>query len=105
MPTRRASLGTRLSAAARAAGGSLLVTTSRRTGAAAAGALAAAITAPAVVHRWDGGAAANPYLAFLGVADRLVVTADSASMLADAVSTGTPVEIAALPRRRAGPAA
>jgi mitochondrial fission protein ELM1 len=95
-------LGTRLSAAARAAGGSLLVTTSRRTGAAGAGALAAAITAPAVVHRWDGGAPTNPYLAFLGVADRLVVTADSPSMLADAVSTGKPVEIVALPRARWG---
>jgi hypothetical protein len=43
---------------------------------------------------------ANPYLAFLGVADRIVVTADSASMLADAVSTGKPVEIFALPTRR-----
>jgi mitochondrial fission protein ELM1 len=95
-------LGTRLSAAARAAGGSLLVTTSRRTSAAAGTALAAAIAAPAVVHRWTAGAAANPYLAFLGVADRLVVTADSASMLADAVSTGKPVEIAALPRGARG---
>lgn len=95
-------LGTRLSAAARASGGSLLVTTSRRTSASAASALAEAITAPAVVHRWAAGAAANPYLAFLGVADRLVVTADSASMIADAVSTGKPVEIAALPRAARG---
>ena len=91
-------LGVRLSAAARAAGGSLLVTTSRRTDPAAAQALAAALTEPAVVHRWSDGGGANPYLAFLGVADRIAVTADSVSMLADAVSTGKPVEIIALPR-------
>jgi mitochondrial fission protein ELM1 len=93
-------LGARVSAAARAAGGSLLVTTSRRTAAAAAAALAVSLAAPAVVHRWSPGAPANPYLAFLGVADRIVVTADSVSMLADAVSTGKPVEIFALPTRR-----
>jgi hypothetical protein len=95
-------LGARLSAAARAAGGALLVTTSRRTDPAAAGALAAALTAPAVVHRWAGEAVANPYLAFLGLADRLIVTGDSVSMLADAVSTGKPVEIVALPRGARG---
>lgn len=90
-------LGVRLGAAAHAVGGSLLVTTSRRTDPAAAQALADALTEPAVVHRWtDGGS--NPYLAFLGVADRIAVTADSVSMLADAVSTGKPVEIIALPR-------
>jgi hypothetical protein len=93
-------LGVRVSAAARAAGGSLLVTTSRRTLPAATDALAASLSAPAVMHRWSPGAPANPYLAFLGVADRIVVTADSASMLADAVSTGKPVEIFALPTRR-----
>ena len=92
-------IGAQLSAAARAAGGSLLVTTSRRTAAAAADALAAALSAPAVVHRWSAGTPANPYLAFLGVADRIIVTADSASMLADAVTTGKPVEILALPTR------
>jgi hypothetical protein len=93
-------LGVRVSAAARAMGGSLLVTTSRRTLPAAIDALAASLPAPAVIHRWSPGAPANPYLAFLGVADRIVVTADSASMLADAVSTGKPVEIFALPTRR-----
>jgi hypothetical protein len=95
-------LGERLSAAARAAGGSLLVTTSRRTAPAAGETLAAALSAPAVVHRWSPEALANPYLAFLGAANRIVVTADSASMIADAVSTGKPVEIVALPRVRRG---
>lgn len=93
-------LGVRVSAAARATSGSLLVTTSRRTAAAAADALVASLSAPAMVHRWSPGAPANPYLVFLGVADRIVVTADSASMLADAVSTGKPVEIFPLPSRR-----
>jgi mitochondrial fission protein ELM1 len=97
-------LGERVSAAARAAGGALLVTTSRRTAPAAADALARAISAPAVVHRWSAGGSGNPYLAFLGVADRIVVTADSASMIADAVSTAKPVEIFPLPRERWRPA-
>lgn len=92
-------LGERVSAAARAAGGSLLVTTSRRTARAAADALAAALSAPAVLHRWAPGPAVNPYLAFLGAADRIVVTADSASMLADAVSVVAPVEIFTPPDR------
>ena len=93
-------LGAQVSGAARAAGGSLLVTTSRRTPAPVTEALAAALSAPAVVHRWAPDAAANPYLVFLGVADRIVVTGDSASMLADAVSSGKPVEIFALPMGR-----
>jgi uncharacterized protein len=95
-------LAERMSAAARAAGGSLLVTTSRRTSSSATETLAAALTAPAVLHRWAASAAGNPYLAFLGLADRIVVTADSASMLADAVSTGKPVEVFPLPRERRG---
>jgi hypothetical protein len=78
------------------------VTTSRRTTPAVTDALAAAIVVPAVVHRWSAGATGNPYLAFLGVADRIIVTADSASMLADAASTGKPVEIFALPGERWG---
>lgn len=93
-------LGQRASVAARTAGGSLLVTTSRRTAPSVADALVAAISVPAAVHCWSADATANPYLAFLGVADRIVVTADSASMIADAVSTGKPVEI--FPLRREG---
>jgi mitochondrial fission protein ELM1 len=95
-------LAEQVSAAARTAGGSLLVTTSRRTSPSVAETLAAALTAPSVLHRWSAGDPANPYLAFLGLADRIVVTADSASMLADAVSTGKPVEIFSLPRERRG---
>lgn len=69
--------------------GGLMVTTSRRTGA----------ENTAIIHDnlksrssfiWDG-SGENPYFAFLGWADYIVVTADSASMLSEAASTGTPV--------------
>ena len=78
------------SALARERGGSLLVTTSRRTGDACTDALAAALDGPHRLHRWQP-AGANPYLGFLGSADAVVVTADSASMCTEACATGRPV--------------
>nr|WP_290544362.1 ELM1/GtrOC1 family putative glycosyltransferase [Aestuariivirga sp.] len=84
-------LGREASALARGEGGSLLVTTSARTGAAAAGALQAAIDVPFFLHRWQPDAAGNPFHAMLGLASRIVVTADSISMMAEAVSTAKPV--------------
>jgi len=39
----------------------------------------------------------NPYFAYLGRADHIIVTADSISMVAEACSTGKPVYIAPLP--------
>lgn len=91
-------LGEAASARAKAAGGALLVSTSPRTPPAAGEALATAITAPNYLHRWQPGAD-NPYPAFLALADRFVVTGDSASMLAEACKTGRPVEIFPLPER------
>lgn len=76
---------------AKARGGSLLITTSARTGGAAAEALAAALTAPHLLYRWQEGAADNPFHAFLGLADDIVVTADSVSMLAEAAATEKPL--------------
>jgi uncharacterized protein len=35
----------------------------------------------------------NPYLGILGLADRLVVTGDSVSMISEAISAGPPVEV------------
>jgi mitochondrial fission protein ELM1 len=35
----------------------------------------------------------NPYRGVLGLADRLVVTADSISMVSEALATGAPVEV------------
>jgi hypothetical protein len=92
-------LGALASAAAQKAGGSLLVTTSPRTGEAAAEALRAAISVPAFVHNWRADAKENPYHGILALADELIVTGESASMLAEACSTGKPVGIFDMPRR------
>lgn len=76
---------------ARSLGGSLLITTSPRTPAAAADALVGALDVPAFVHRWSRSAEVNPFYGILGLADKLVVTADSISMLGEACATGKPV--------------
>ena len=68
-------------------GGSLLVTTSARTPAKAIDALEAEIRVPAFVYRWRKDTTDNPYFGFLAIADRLIVTCDSMSMLAEACST------------------
>lgn len=84
--------GARKLAAERA--GSLLVTTSRRTGEACTAALVDALSkspsCPHWLHRWqpDG---ENPYLGMLGSADAVIVSADSASMCAEACAVGKPV--------------
>ncbi len=90
-PAAAARLGREASALARAEGGSLLVTTSARTGEAAAEAFAGAIDVPFEMFRWSRDAADNPFHAFLGLASRIIVTADSISMLSEAVSTRKPL--------------
>ena len=45
---------------------------------------------------WDG-SGENPYFAYLAVADALIVTADSVSMVSEAAATGKPVHIIDLP--------
>jgi mitochondrial fission protein ELM1 len=84
-------------------GGSLLISTSPRTTPDAGDALVAAVQGPAYVYRWQPtNADENAYPAYLALADRFIVTADSASMLAEACSTGRPVELFDwTPRRRA----
>jgi len=89
-----------VNALVRVEGGSLLVSTSRRTPEAAAQALCDGLAVPAYVHRWTAGGDANPYLAYLALADAFVVTADSASMLAEACNTGRRVWFAELPKWR-----
>ena len=76
------------------AGAGLMVTVSRRTGAVHAACLRAAIRG-AKALMWDG-AGDNPYFGFLGLADAIVVTADSVSMTSEACATGKPVFIAGL---------
>jgi mitochondrial fission protein ELM1 len=96
-----AELGARASAAARAAGGSLLITTSPRTPREAAAALLRAVDCPKHVYLWhEHRGNDNPYHAYLALADRLIVTADSASQLAEACASGRPIELFDWPSRR-----
>ena len=89
--------GTRLaqqaSAFAKARGGSLLVTTSARTPPDALAAFERALDAPAHLYRWTVDAQENPYFAYMALADELIVTGDSMSMLAEACATRKPVHI------------
>lgn len=80
-------------AMAAASGGSLLVSTSARTPAAAVDAFAAAVRRPCRLYRWRRDDPDNPYFAFLALAERIIVTSDSMSMLIEAVATGKPVLI------------
>jgi mitochondrial fission protein ELM1 len=80
-------------ALAREKGGSLLVTSSPRTREAVIDIMAAQQEAPMYLHRWQRDAPENPYLAFLGLADELIVTADSISMLSEAYATGKPLHL------------
>lgn len=89
----------RASARARALGGSLLVTSSPRTPADAMDAFANALDAPATVYRWRPQDPDNPLTGYLALADRIIVTGESASMLAEACRTGKPVEVVGLPKR------
>ena len=74
--------------------GSLLVTVSRRTGPEATAALRHELDA-ARSRFWDG-AGDNPYRAWLGLADAVVVTSDSVNMATEACITGKPVHVAHL---------
>jgi hypothetical protein len=74
-------------------GGSLLVTTSARTPADTMETFEAHVTVPHHVFRWSKDATENPYFAFLGLADDIVVTGDSMSMLTEACWTRKPVHI------------
>jgi uncharacterized protein len=72
----------------------LMVTPSRRTGAAAEALLRARLQGlPAMV--WDG-TGENPYFGMLGLADAVIVTADSVSMVSEAAATGKPVHVVPL---------
>ena len=87
--------GERLAAAADALagelGGSLLVTTSKRTLDETTEALFDAIRSPSIRYRWRPEDPDNPFFAFLGLADHVIVTADSVSMMAEACVTQRPV--------------
>ena len=73
-------------------GAGLAISPSRRTPPRVLAALAAAFGDDPRVFVWDR-AGANPYLGILALADRLVVTGDSVSMVSEAVATSHPVEV------------
>jgi len=73
------------------AGAGLMITTSRRTGAEAEAILRAKLEGPAV-EIWSGGVE-NPYFGYLGLADHILVTADSVSMITEASASGKPVHV------------
>lgn len=72
----------------------LLVTASRRTGEENSNILKSKLNHKNI-YFWDGNGE-NPYFAFLGLANYIIVTEDSASMTSDALATGKPVYIAKL---------
>jgi len=83
-----------IAAVLRRTGGSAVVTPSRRTGARGLAVLRERLAGlPAEI--WEG-AGDNPYYAYLAVADALLVTADSVSMVSEAAATGKPVHIIGL---------
>ena len=95
-------LGGEVGTLARNAGGSVFVTTSRRTDTAAARALVDAL-GNVTVHSYHWSRAhtedENPYFGYLALADILVVSGESASMLAEAAATGKPVLIYPIAKR------
>jgi len=73
------------------AGYGLAITPSRRTGAANEALLRQRLAGfPAYI--WDG-TGDNPYFGLLGLADAVLVTADSVSMVSEAAATGKPVHV------------
>ncbi|MGA3400708.1 MAG: mitochondrial fission ELM1 family protein [Acetobacteraceae bacterium] len=75
----------------------LAVTPSRRTDPAAVKVLRKSLE-PLGAYIWDG-VGENPYFGMLGLADAIVVTQDSVSMISEAAATTAPVLIAPLPGR------
>lgn len=78
-------------AVARETGGSLLMSDSARTPAAASDALFADVKVPHHAYRWGQSADENPYLGYLALGDRFIVSGDSVSMVAEACATGKAV--------------
>ncbi len=88
---RAAQMGREIAEAATSAGGSVMVSFTRRTPEPAAAALRQALAdVPGVI--WDG-QGDNPYFAFLGAADAVLVTEDSTNLATDAAATGRPVHV------------
>ncbi len=89
-------LAQKLILATTTSGGGLAISFSRRTGVRNEAILRRYLEGtPSII--WDG-AGENPYFGFLALADAIVVTSDSVSMISEACSTGKPVYIHELPK-------
>ena len=84
-------LAKEVNALVNASGGSALVTTSSRTDTDAAKILQENLQIPHNFFHWAKDAQDNPYFAWLGLAQQIVVTGDSISMLSEACATAKPV--------------
>lgn len=85
--------------------GTIFLVTSRRTGTNIVPALQAPFGDSVHLHQWQPEQKSNPYLAYLALADVIVVTGESESMLAEAAATGKPMYIYPLPEIPPGPKA
>ena len=92
-PDKGARLGRQINQMAKESGGAVLVSDSARTPAAAFHAFQAELEVPAHVYRWQASQGDNPYFGYLAVADKIVVTGESMSMLAEAFATGKPLMV------------
>jgi uncharacterized protein len=90
-PAMTEDIAARLQTFAAETGGGLAVTASRRTGAENEAILRTRLSGENVFV-WDG-AGENPYFGLLGLADHIVVTADSVNMVSEACRTGKPVHV------------
>ncbi len=72
---------------------SLLITSSARTPPAALDRIESSLSVPYQLFRWSPQASHNPYMGYLGLADAIVVTGESISMLTEACATAKPLYI------------
>ncbi|MEE8393674.1 MAG: mitochondrial fission ELM1 family protein [Rhodospirillales bacterium] len=90
-PGKTAAIAARLAEMAKNTGAGLAITPSRRTGDANLAILREKLEGTGA-YIWDG-TGANPYFGMLGLADHIVVTCDSVSMVSEAAATGKPVYV------------
>jgi mitochondrial fission protein ELM1 len=79
--------------------GKVFALTSRRTGTRAADALEAGLRSSGEVYRWNSDHITLPYLSALSLADVIIVTGESESMIAEVAATDSPMFIYPLSKR------
>ena len=101
-PEEAREMGAALRMFAERLGGTVFASTSRRTGREETAALAVGLGSAHTVYAWQSDQQDNPYLGYLALADVLIVTGESESMLAEAAATDKPLYIYPLPERPNG---